>query len=322
MAETNASGAARDQGPDQGLRERVTIQALERMAAAGRPFAALTCYDATTARWLERGGVPVLLVGDTAAEVVLGYSRTIDMPLGILLALTAAVRRGAPKALVMGDMPFMSYQASEAEAIHNAGRFLTEGLADVVKIEADASFAGLVRKIVRAGVPVCGHVGSRPQRAALTGGYGSAGRTAEEAQQIVDDAAALEDAGCQLLLIEAVPEAVTERVLAATKAPLIGIGAGPACHGQVLVFQDLVGMTEWAPRFADPVARLGAAIAQAGAEWVRRVAARQVGGKPYGMKSGELEKLARDAQPAREGNGSFLGRSNAEIKPPVGQPGG
>src|SRR5688572_7582286 len=137
--------------------ERVTIQTLHAMAAAGTPFACLTCYDATTARWLERGGVPVLLVGDTAAEVILGFERTIDMPLEVLLALTAGVKRGAPTRLVMGDMPFMSYAADDAEGIRNAGRFLTDGLADIVKVEADRSLAPLVGKMVRAGVPICGH---------------------------------------------------------------------------------------------------------------------------------------------------------------------
>jgi 3-methyl-2-oxobutanoate hydroxymethyltransferase len=148
----------------------VTLRTLAKMAAAGEAFACLTCYEASTARWLERAGVHVLLVGDTAAEMVLGFKRTIDMPLDVLVALTAGVKRGAPRTVVMADMPFMSYQAGEDEAVKNAGRFLTEGLADVVKIEADASFAGLVRKMVRAGVPVCGHVGSRPQQVALTSG--------------------------------------------------------------------------------------------------------------------------------------------------------
>jgi 3-methyl-2-oxobutanoate hydroxymethyltransferase len=293
-------------------RERVTIQTLVRMAAEGAPFACLTCYDATTARWLQRGGVPLLLVGDTAAEVVLGYERTIDMPLDVALALTAGVKRGAPETLVMGDMPFMTYQADEADAIRNAGRFLTEGLADIVKVEADASFGPRLEKMVRAGVPVCGHVGSRPQRAALFGGYGSAGRTAQEARQIVNDAVVLEQAGCQLLLIEAVPDEVTDHVLAATTVPLIGIGAGLRCHGQVLVLQDLLGMTERAPRFAEPVAELGKAIAAAGAEWVRRVAEKRTGGKLYGMKPGESEKLAEPGKPESAWNDPARGTTADE----------
>lgn len=257
------------------------------MARVGEAFACLTCYDATTARWLERAGVPVLLVGDTAAEMILGFDRTIDMPLDILLALTAAVKRGAPKTLVMGDMPFMSYHTGEDRAIENAGRFLTEGRADVVKIEADQSFAGLVARMTRAGIPVCGHVGSRPQQVAVQGGYSAAGRTGAAARQIVADAVALEEAGAVLLLVEAVPDEVTEAVLAATKVPLIGIGAGTRCHGQVLVLHDLVGLTERPPRFAEPVAALGPALEAAGTEWIRRVLARQIGGERYTMRNGE-----------------------------------
>lgn len=260
-----------------------TLRTLAQMARAGRPFACMTCYDAATARWLARGGLHVLLVGDTAAEMVLGFKRTIDMPLDVLLALTAGVKRGAPGVVVMGDMPFMSYQAGESEAIINAGRFLTEGLADIVKLEADASFAPLITRMVRAGVPICGHVGSKPQQAALTGGYGAAGRTKADADRVVDDAVALEQAGCSLLLVEAVPPEVTDRILAKTSVPLIGIGAGTACHGQVIVFQDVMGMTDHPPRFVDPVAALGPAVQTAAAAWVSRVAERSIGGKSYTM---------------------------------------
>ena len=262
------------------------------MKEESTPFACLTCYDATTARWLARAGVHVLLVGDTAAEMILGFTRTIDMPLDVLLALTAGVKRGAPDCVVMGDMPFMSYHTTEAEAVRNAGRFLVEGQADIVKLEADASFAPIVRAMTRTGIPVCGHVGSRPQSAALTGGYASAGRTAEEARCIVEDAVALEAAGAVMLLVEAVPDEVTRAILQATTVPLIGIGAGPSCHGQVLVLQDLLGMTDAPPRFAEPVATLGPAVQSAGEEWVKRVAQRRVGGVRYTMKPGEAQKLA------------------------------
>lgn len=260
------------------------MPSLARMARAGRPFACLTCYDATTARWLARGGVHVLLVGDTAAEVILGHTRTVDMDLDVLIALTAGVKRGAPACVVMGDMPFLSYQASPDDAIRNAGRFIREGLADIVKLEADATLAGLIERMVRTGIPVCGHVGSRPQRAAMTGGYASAGRTPDTADAIVADAIALEQAGCSMLLIEAVPEVVTARVLDATHVPLIGIGAGPACHGQVVVLQDLLGMSERVPPFVKPVAAMGQAIEQAGSAWVRLVARRGVGPSPYSMR--------------------------------------
>lgn len=272
-------------------REPVTIKTLRRMAESGDPFACLTCYDATTARWLERAGVHVLLVGDTAAEVILGLKRTVEMPLDVLIALTAAVKRGAPHTVIMGDMPFMSYQASPDQAMVNAGRFLTEGLADIIKLEADASFAPLVERMSRTGIPVCAHVGSRPQTAAMTGGYGAAGRTADEARRIVDDAVALERAGAVMLLVEAVPDEVTSRILEATRAPLIGIGAGAACHGQVLVVQDLLGLSDAPPRFAEPVASLGESVRAGAAEWVKRVKARAIGGKRYTMPATEAERL-------------------------------
>lgn len=285
---------------------RTTLATLRKMGDAGQPFACLTCYDATTARYLARGGVHVLLVGDTAAEVVLGLPRTIDMPFDVLLALTAAVKRGAPRTVVMGDMPFMTYQADDAEAIRNAGRFLTEGMADIVKIEADRSLAPRIHKIVQAGVPVCGHIGSRPQYVALTGGYAAAGRTAREAHEIVEDAKALERAGCSMLLIEAVPPEVTDLVLGATSIPVIGIGAGTACHGQVLVLQDLVGMSERPPRFAEPVADLGTAYQTAAADWARRVAVRTIGGQTYRMLPAQTADGQADGKPpgARQNDAS------------------
>ncbi|MBL8874940.1 MAG: 3-methyl-2-oxobutanoate hydroxymethyltransferase [Phycisphaerae bacterium] len=258
-------------------RTPVTIKTLRKMASAGEPFAALTCYDATTARWLERAGVHVLLVGDTAAEMVLGYSRTIDMPLDVLIALTAGVKRGAPSTVVMADMPFLSYHTTDDAALKNAGRFLTEGLADIVKLEADASFAPLVSRMTRAGIPVCAHVGTRPQQVALTGGYVSTGKTPKQAAQIVADAVALEQAGAVLLLIEAVPDAVTAEVLQATTVPLIGIGAGSAPHGQVLVLQDVLGLTDNPPPFARPIAQLGASIQSAAENFVQLVSNRRIG---------------------------------------------
>lgn len=273
------------------LTKRVTLRTLRKWAEAGEPFACLTAYDATTARWLERAGVPVLLVGDSGAEVILGFDRTIDMPLDFSIILTAAVKRGAPNALVMADMPFMSYQASADDAMVNAGRFMVEGKADCVKLEVDETFAPLVDRMTRAGIPVCAHVGARPSTAALAGGYGSAGRVATEAEQIVADAVALEQAGAVLLLIEAVPPEVTERVLRETSVPLIGIGAGPACHGQILVVQDLVGMTDAPPRFAERSAALGTELQKAGADWVKRVSHRDIGGKGYTMRDGEVDRF-------------------------------
>ena len=269
----------------------ITIKTIRRRVARGEKFAALTCYDATTARWLERAGVPILLVGDTAAEVILGFDRTVDMPLDIAVALTAAVKRGAPNTMVMADMPFLSYHESAAQAIRNAGRFVTEGMADVVKFEMDGSFGGLVERLTRAGIAVCGHVGSKPQQAAVHGGYGSSGRTAEEAEQIIQDAVTLEQAGAVMLLVEAVPDEVTERILIETSVPLIGIGAGTRCHGQILVLQDLLGMTDKPPRFAEPVEHFGTRLTEAAREWIRRVSAGTIGGQRYLMAAEEAERL-------------------------------
>ena len=183
---------------------------LARWAREGTSFACLTAYDATTARWLERGGVPVLLAGDTAAEMVLGHRGTIHAPLEFMLQITAAVRRGAPSVYLMGDMPFMSYQASESEAMRNAGRFLTEGLADAVKLEVDGRDAPLVERMARAGVPVCAHVGCRPQQVKVAG-YRTAGTTAAEARRMIDDARRLEDAGAASISSRIAPASSSRR---------------------------------------------------------------------------------------------------------------
>lgn len=280
MSESTTKSGDHDRSP-------VTLRTLRKMAREASPFACLTCYDATTARWLEKAGVHLLLVGDTAAEIVLGYDSTVHMPLDVAIALTAGVKRGAPNTMVMGDMPFMSYTADESEAIRNAGRFVTEGLADIVKMEADGSFAPLVEKMARAGVPVCGHVGSKPQHAAMTGGYQSAGKTAASAERIVRDAIELERAGAVLLLVEAVPPEVAEAIMERTTVPLIGIGAGPSCHGQILVLQDLLGMTPWQPSFAPASAKMGEDIKKYVGEWVRKVARREVTEHRYKMNVGE-----------------------------------
>ncbi|MBL4809185.1 MAG: 3-methyl-2-oxobutanoate hydroxymethyltransferase [Phycisphaerales bacterium] len=276
--------------------EPVTLKTLKAMTHRKEAFACLACYDATTARWLERAGVPVLLAGDSAAQVVLGFERTIDMPLDFAIQMTAAVKRGAPRTLVMADMPFMSYHRSVDDAMGNAGRFMTEGMADVVKLEADESQAGIVDRLTRAGVPVCAHVGCRPQTSSVTGGPMAAGRTSESLEQVVRDASALQDAGAVLLLIEAVPDEVTRRVMEIAKVPVIGIGAGTACDGQILVVNDLIGLTDFPPRFAEPVASVGNNIFESGRQWVQNVSNRTIGGKRYLMRAGESEKLGTGSQ--------------------------
>jgi 3-methyl-2-oxobutanoate hydroxymethyltransferase len=270
--------------------EPVTLRSLQKGAREGRRFACLTCYDATTARWLDAAGVEVLLVGDTAAEVILGLPGTIHAPLDFMVALTAAVRRGAPRAVVMADMPFMSYQVSPDEALRNAARFLTEGRADCVKLEVDRNWAPLVERMARAGIPVVAHIGSRPQQAKMQGGNFAVGKTAEQALALVHDAAALEAAGASMLLVEACPGEVSARIVERATVPVIGCGAGPACHGQVVVLQDLLGLSSWQPAFARPVAQVGQSIAAAATEWCARVREGRVE-SPYRMADAEGERL-------------------------------
>jgi 3-methyl-2-oxobutanoate hydroxymethyltransferase len=277
--------------PDEPVRRPITLRTLVRMVERGEKFACLTCYDATTARWLERAGIPVLLVGDTAAEMILGHPSTIHAPLDFLVTLTAAVKRGAPNTHVMADMPFMSYQADPAEGIRNAGRFMTEGRADSVKVEVDGSFRGLVEQMARAGVPVVAHIGCRPQQVKRSGGYSAAGRTAAEARQMVADAAAMEDAGAVMILIEATPNEVSERITEKVSIPVIGCGAGTACHGQIVVLQDLLGLTDWQPSFARPVASFGDSVVAAAQTWSEQVRASDLGEHPYRMREGEAGKI-------------------------------
>lgn len=272
---------------------QTTLKSIAKMARQGHRFACLTCYDATTARWLEAAGVHLLLVGDTAGEVVLGFPSTIHTPLDFLVTLTAGVKRGAPRTVVMADMPFMSYQADDAEGVRNAGRFMTEGLADIVKLEVDRSFAPLVAKMARAGIPVVAHIGSRPQHAKLHGGYYAAGKTAASALALVDDARAMIDAGASMLLVEAAPVEVTEEIVRVSTIPVIGCGAGPTCHGQVIVLHDLLGMTHWQPAFALPSAQVGQQIKEAASGWIERVASGDLGVHPYVMPDAERAEFLR-----------------------------
>ncbi len=278
------------------ITQPITLTALRRMAAAGEPIACLTCYDATTARHLAAGGVPVLLVGDSAAQVMLGFERSIDAPLEFMLQITAAVKRGAPRAFVMADMPFMSYQASDAQAVRNAGRFMVEGRADAVKLEVDRAYGELVGKLSRAGVPVVAHIGWRPQTASQAGVRTAkiAGRTARDAERLIDDAQLMEARGAVMLLIEQCPAPVAAAVVRAVDVPVIGCGAGPACHGHVVVLQDLLGMTDRRPSFVQPLADGAAFLQNAANDWGQLLrSGRYLAEHPYHMDQGEAAKLDR-----------------------------
>jgi 3-methyl-2-oxobutanoate hydroxymethyltransferase len=240
---------------------------------------------------MAEAGLPTMLVGDTAAEMILGFDSTIHAPLDFLITLTAGVKRGAPDVFVMGDMPFLSYQVDEASAITNAGRFMTEGNADAVKLEVDGTYVDRFAAICNAGIAAIAHLGSKPQQAKQTGGYTTAGRSAITANAIVKDAIAMEQVGASMLLLEAVPEEVSKAVVEATSIPVIGCGAGTSCHGQVVVMQDLAGLTKWQPAFAKPTSSLGNEYGVVAKNWMSNVFHNSLGEHPYEMKDGESEKF-------------------------------
>ncbi|MGH2739996.1 MAG: 3-methyl-2-oxobutanoate hydroxymethyltransferase [Actinomycetota bacterium] len=241
---------------------RTTIRDLSAWKAQGKRFAMLTAYDYPTARILDEAGIPVLLVGDSLAQVVLGYETTLPVTMEEMLHHCRAVTRGAQNSLVIGDMPFLSYQTSPTEAIRNAGRFLKEGGAHAVKIEGP--LVELAGELVARGIPVMGHLGLTPQSVHQMGGYRVQARTEEAAHRLLEDAAGLEKAGVFALVLEGIPSAVAEEVTAGVQVPTIGIGAGPSCDGQVLVITDLLGLGgEKAPKFVKPYADLRGEITEA-----------------------------------------------------------
>jgi 3-methyl-2-oxobutanoate hydroxymethyltransferase len=232
---------------------RFTLNDLRNARVTGKRAAMLTCYDFTTARLLDGIGVDMLLVGDSAAGVMLGHETTLPVSLDYMIAITAAVRRGASRAMVMGDMPFGSYHASAAQGVKNVCRMVKETNCDCVKIEAAAGHVKLIEKLVDAGVGVVAHIGLRPQAVGLLGGYRAQGKTAADAQGLVELAVRLARGGAAALLVEAVPPEVSQRMVESVAIPVIGCGAGPACHGHVVVLQDLLRQTPTQPRFVPTV---------------------------------------------------------------------
>ena len=223
-------------------RPAVTISTLAEKKALGEPIAMVTAYDYPSAQVAEEAGVDVVLVGDSGAMTVLGYPSTVPVSLDEMLMLAAAVRRGLRTPLLVGDLPFGSYETSNEQAVTTAQRFVKEAGCDVVKLERGGSSVERAKAIIDAGIPVMGHVGLTPQTATALGGYRSQGRTAERALQVANDAFELQRAGCFACVFEAIPSAVTELIVPKLEMPVIGIGAGPATDGQVLVFHDLLGI--------------------------------------------------------------------------------
>ncbi|MEM6750100.1 MAG: 3-methyl-2-oxobutanoate hydroxymethyltransferase [Planctomycetota bacterium] len=286
MTRTRVTPPAAASPPADPDRPAASIAGLRRRMRDERPFAMLTCYDATTARHLWDAGVDVMLVGDSAAMVILGEPSTVHAPLEFMLALTAAVKRGAPKAFVMGDLPFMSYQADVAEGVRNAGRMLTEGRADAVKIEIGPGDFEVLRRASDAGVPTVAHLGWRPQQSSRSGRPQIAGKTVADQQALLDQAARCVEHGASMILLEAATAEAGRAVAefgATLGTPVIGCGSGPNCHGHVVVWHDLVGLSDWQPSFIEPTGDLAGPLQRAASEWVRRVEQRDylADGGPY-----------------------------------------
>ncbi len=282
---------------------QTTVLTLQQKKDRGEHITVLTAYDFPTARVLDASGVDALLVGDSLAMVVLGHDTTLSVTMEEMLHHARAVARGAHRALLVGDMPFLSYQADVAEAVRNAGRFLQAGM-HAVKLEGGRDYADTVRAIVRAGVPVMGHLGLLPQSVRRLGGFRAQGRSAEAAAALLDDALALEAAGCFAVVIESVPARVAAAITERLRVPTIGIGAGPGTDGQVLVTHDLLGLVERVPRFARRYAALADETARAVAAWRGDVA------------SGSFPAPDESFSIADEEWGAFL----AAIGPPVPRP--
>ena len=253
------------------LQQKFTLSDLRAARGAGRKTPMLTCYDYCTARLMQEAGVPALLVGDSAASVILGYPTTLPVSLQFMIEITAAVRRGAPMCLVVADMPFGSYQRSDEQGVRNVTRMVQLSACDCVKLETAASHADLVGRLADAGVAVIAHLGLRPQSIGLLGSYQAQGRTAATAEQTVELAKLMEHRGSAAILLEAVPPEVSAAVVAAVSVPVIGCGAGPACDGHVVVTPDALNLTPRRPRFTPLLGDLAAAEKACFENYVRLV---------------------------------------------------
>jgi 3-methyl-2-oxobutanoate hydroxymethyltransferase len=288
-------------------RKPVTLTKLGEMRALGEPIVMVTAYDHPSARVVEAAGVDVVLVGDSAANNVLGYETTVPITLAELLMLAAAVRRGLRTPLLVGDLPFGSYEASDEQAIATAHRFVKEAGCDAVKLEGGGTMAQRARAIVNAGVPVMGHVGLTPQTATALGGYRAQGRTAQRARAVLDDALALQEAGCFAIVFEAIPAEVTAAIMLYMEIPVIGIGAGAATDGQVLVFHDLLGIHDGhRPKFVKRYADVKEAMVRGVEAYAEDVRTRRFPGPEhtYGIAPEELDSLRAQLPPHGRGTPS------------------
>lgn len=279
----------------------MTVPSLMDHKHRGEPLVMVTCYDYPSARIVEQAGVDLVLVGDTAAMTVLGYDSTVPVTVDELLVLVKAVRRGLRSPLLVGDLPFGSYEVSNEQAVATAQRFLKEGGCDVIKLEGGGVMIDRARAIAATGIPVIGHVGLTPQTATAVGGFKAQGRTAERALKVIEDAVALQEAGCCAIVFEAIPASVAQLAMERIEIPVIGIGAGSATDGQVLVWHDLLGLYEWgSPRFVKRYAELRPEILGALQSYAAEVRAGEfpTSEYTYSIDPAELEELRKLLTPA------------------------
>ena len=273
---------------------KVTIRDIGQMKAEGKKIPMVTAYDYTSARLADQAGIPILLVGDSLGMVVLGYESTVKVTIDDILHHTKAVVRGAKQALVVADMPFMTYHIDQSQALTNAARLIQEGGAQTVKLEGGENVADTVHRMVESGIPVMGHIGLTPQSINSFGGYRVQGRDREEAAKLLRDAKALEDAGAYAIVLELVPTPLAGLISRQLTVPTIGIGAGVECDGQVQVLHDMLGLfTDFVPRHAKQYAQLAESIKGAFAQYVKDVECGSLptGKQSFGMDEAILEEL-------------------------------
>ncbi|AFE09727.1 3-methyl-2-oxobutanoate hydroxymethyltransferase [Corallococcus coralloides DSM 2259] len=287
------------------MKDKVTIHTLKRLKQSGQKICMVTAYDATFARILDEGGADVLLVGDSLGMVIQGQESTLPVTMDQMVYHSAAVARGAKRAHVVGDLPFMSYQVSPQEAVRNAGRLVSEGNVGSVKLEGGAEFADTVRAIVRASIPVMGHLGLTPQSVHKMGGYVVQGRDEDAARRMLEDALALEAAGAYALVLEGVPLELARTITQSLKIPTIGIGAGKHCDGQVLVCYDLLGMNpDFKPKFVKRFANLHGNITEAANTYFSEVRAGTFPDEEHSFKATKGIRLVTPTPVAPDAEGA------------------
>ena len=253
---------------------KTTVATLKKMKEENNKITMLTCYDYSTAKLMDAVGVEILLVGDSLGNTMLGYENTLPVTMEDMIAHTAAVSRGAKNALILGDMPFMSYQTSVYDAVKNAGRFMKEAGANAVKLEGGARVCPQIKAIVEADIPVCAHIGLTPQSVNAFGGFKVQGKSVEAARTLIEDVKRVEEAGACMVVLEGIPARLAEIITDTVSIPTIGIGAGAGCDGQVLVYQDMLGMfTDYVPKFVKQFANVGEVMSRAFADYMQEVKA-------------------------------------------------